>query len=97
MKRISLFPLIAACLCCCDPADHTAENPGDIEDPEDPVVVDPTGEADPATFDDYQRVPLSSKITGVQPMTGIVLWNTSSYKKNDAIAHRIKGTPGITG
>ena len=79
MKRICLFPLIAVCLCCCDPSDHPFEGAGEIEDPEDPAVVDP------ATFDDYQRVALTSKVTGVQPMTGIVLWNTSSYNDTDNI------------
>lgn len=82
MKHIYLFPLVAALLCCCDPAENSSEEPGEAEEP---VVVDPTGEADPSTFEDYQRVPLSSKVTDVQPMTGIVLWNTSSYKNTDKI------------
>ena len=82
MKRICLFPLIAACLCCCDPADQPSEDPGDAEEP---VVVDPVGEADPSTFDDYQRVALTSKVTGVQPMTGIVLWNDNSHLNTDNI------------
>lgn len=30
-----------------------------------------------SAFPDYERVALQSEITGVQPMTGIVVWNTS--------------------
>lgn len=31
---------------------------------------------------DFSRVPLQSEITGVQPMTGLVLWNTNSHAKS---------------
>lgn len=32
-------------------------------------------------FTDYTRIPLESEITGVQPMCGLVVWNTSSATK----------------
>lgn len=36
-------------------------------------------------FPDYTRVDLQSEITGVQPMTGLVVWNTSSANKQDYV------------
>lgn len=36
-------------------------------------------------YADYQRVALQSEITGVQPMTGIVVWNTSGYRVQEAV------------
>ena len=39
----------------------------------------------PPEFPGYSRVALSSRITGVQPMTGIVLWTTNNLKDTDAI------------
>lgn len=36
-------------------------------------------------FADYERVALQSEITSVQPMTGIVVWNTSGYNRNEYI------------
>ena len=32
-------------------------------------------------FPDYERIPLQSEVSGVQPMTGIVVWNTSGVAK----------------
>ena len=32
-------------------------------------------------YDSYTTVPLSSKVTKVQPMTGIVTWADNGYKK----------------
>ena len=77
MKHI--FPLLAllALLFGCDPANQ----PENIPSGED----EHAGEADPSAFADYSRVAVSSQITGVQPMTGIVLWNTSSARKTDAV------------
>ena len=43
------------------------------------------GEVDPSAFADYERVGLSSKITEVQPMTGIVLWTSNSRNRTDNI------------
>ena len=70
MKRF--LPIIVLALCCC-----TQNVP-----PEN--VTDPENE-DPSIPDGYERVALSSSIDGVQPMTGIVLWTTSSYNKTDNI------------
>lgn len=36
-------------------------------------------------YSDYQRVALHSQITGVQPMTGIVVWNTSGNRNKDYV------------
>ena len=33
----------------------------------------------PEQYADFERVPLSSKIENVQPMTGIVLWTTKTH------------------
>lgn len=36
-------------------------------------------------FHDYERKELKSEITGVQPMTGIVVWNTSSSNRQEYV------------
>ncbi|MBO7300682.1 MAG: DUF4832 domain-containing protein [Tidjanibacter sp.] len=36
-------------------------------------------------YQDYERVELQSKITSVQPMTGIVVWNTSGSNRQEYI------------
>ena len=36
-------------------------------------------------YGDYQRVALESEITGVQPMTGIVVWSTSGNRSKDYV------------
>lgn len=36
-------------------------------------------------FHDYERKELHSEITGVQPMTGIVVWNTSSSNRQEYV------------
>ena len=36
-------------------------------------------------FPDYTRVELHSEITGVQPMTGLVVWNTSSATQQEYV------------
>lgn len=38
-----------------------------------------------AADDDFRPVPLQGRVTGVQPMTGIVLWTTSEHNRTDAI------------
>ena len=45
----------------------------------------PAPEPGPAPAEYGTRVPLQSAITHVQPMTGIVLWNTSSSVKKDYV------------
>lgn len=39
----------------------------------------------PDEYRDYERVSLNSRISGVQPMTGIVLWTTGGKKNTDCI------------
>ena len=46
---------------------------------------DPTPEPGPEQAEYGTRVPLQSAITHVQPMTGIVLWNTSSHNTKDYV------------
>ena len=48
-------------------------NNGDSGTPSSPTIPNKPEDAG-------DRVPLSASITGVQPMTGIVLWNTSSAR-----------------
>ena len=43
------------------------------------------GEKPEASYADFERVPLKSEIQNVQPMTGIVLWNTHSKVNTDNI------------
>ena len=44
------------------------------------------GGTDPDPYENYEiHVPLESQITHVQPMTGIVLWNTSGSVKKDYV------------
>ena len=82
MKRIFIFSF-AVLLCGCVPAGRPFEDPGDIDPP---IVTDPSGEeADPSTFVDYARVGLTSRVTGVQPMTGIVLWTDNNKNRTDNI------------
>ena len=70
MKRIFLLLALVSCAC-----GTKQEVPGPV-DPVDPV--------DP--IENYEiHVPLKSQITHVQPMTGIVLWNTSSAVKKEYV------------
>lgn len=44
-------------------------------------------EKDPPIVDEvYEKIPLKSEITSVQPMTGIVLWTTHTNRSTDAIS-----------
>ena len=54
------------------------DTPGTPDDSEIPAQQEPLNPNKPDDAGD--RVPLSASLTGVQPMTGIVLWNTSSSK-----------------
>ena len=74
MKRFFLTLSLIAVLSGCIPAGRPTPEPDDVPEP-----------VDLSELEDYTRVNLSSKITGVQPMTGIVLWNTSSSNKTDAV------------
>ncbi len=46
----------------------------------------PTYAAEPPSGGSFRPVPLQSRITGVQPMTGIVMWEDSQNSHTDAIA-----------
>ena len=48
-------------------------------------LVTDTGRAHAQESDRFQPIPLRSRITRVQPMTGIVLWATSEHNKTSAI------------
>ena len=69
MKRILLLLALALCACSC----------GNKPDP------DPDPETGPSPTEYGTRVPLQSAITHVQPMTGIVLWNTSGSNKKEYV------------
>jgi len=43
---------------------------------------DPRGETDEFYLDGYQTVPLQSKITSLQPMTGVVFWPEQAARKD---------------
>lgn len=50
------------------------------QNPDPPVTPDPEPPVTDKPADAGERVPLSASLTGVQPMTGIVLWTTSGSK-----------------
>src|SRR5579871_3241368 len=39
----------------------------------------------PVSADDFRPVPLHGRITGVQPMTGLVMWESSENCRGDAV------------
>ena len=48
---------------------------------------DPDDDSDvPAAYAKYSRVPLSSAVTGVQPMTGIVMWSGNGITHGDCFS-----------
>ena len=72
-KILSILVVLALASCACG----TKSNPNPVPGPQ------PKPEPDPAPQPSAEygvRVPLESSITHVQPMTGIVLWNTSSAR-----------------
>lgn len=69
MNRFLLFLLIPAIASC--------TVPGQEHDP-----WDDGGGRYSEEYDSYTTVPLSAKVTSVQPMTGIVPWADSKYKKD---------------
>ncbi len=69
---------IASCGCQGDKVPGSTDTPGNPDDPETPAQQEPVNPNKPDDAGD--RVPLSASLTGVQPMTGIVLWNTSGSK-----------------
>ena len=74
MKRLFLLALIlGSCACGEKPGPDPVPGPG------------PEPEPDPIPEETTVRVPFQSAITHVQPMTGIVLWNTSSAVKKEYV------------
>ena len=73
MKRFFLLLALAIGSCACE--EKPAPTPMPIPEP------DP----DPTPVEEAVRVPFQSEITHVQPMTGIVLWNTSGSVKKDYV------------
>ena len=63
MKKILFIAALLAAFACTPT--QNGENNNETEQPE-------------ASYADFERVPLKSEIKNVQPMTGIVLWNTHS-------------------
>ena len=70
MKKILFIAALFAAFACTPT--QNGENNNETEQPE-------------ASYADFERVPLKSEIKNVQPMTGIVLWNTHSKVNTDNI------------
>ena len=70
MKKILYIAAFFAAFACTPT--QNGENNNETEQPE-------------ASYTDFERVPLKSEIKNVQPMTGIVLWNTHSKVNTDNI------------
>ena len=99
-KFLFIFCASSLTLCSCGCQEGPSPDPRAPEETQDQADT-PGGTEDPGNTDDSGgqdqqpvpdkpadagiRVPLQSAITGVQPMTGIVLWNTSSSNKKDYV------------
>ena len=70
MKKFLFLAALFAAFACTPT--QNGENNNETEQPE-------------ASYADFERVPLKSEIKNVQPMTGIVLWNTHSKVNTDNI------------
>ena len=73
MKRIFLLLALVMGSCACE------------EKPTPDPIPNPEPEPDPTPVEEAVRVPFQSSITHVQPMTGIVLWNTSGSVKKEYV------------
>ena len=73
MKRLFLLLALVMGSCACE------------EKPTPLPIPTPEPEPDPTPVEEAVRVPFQSAITHVQPMTGIVLWNTSGSVKKDYV------------
>ena len=73
MKRIFLLLALVMGSCACE------------EKPTPLPIPTPEPEPDPTPVEEAVRVPFQSSITHVQPMTGIVLWNTSGSVKKEYV------------
>ena len=71
MKRLFLLMALILGSCACE------------EKPTPTPIPEP--EPEPTPVEEAVRVPFQSEITHVQPMTGIVLWNTSGSVKKDYV------------
>ena len=71
MKRLFLLLALILGSCACE------------EKPTPTPIPEP--EPEPTPVEEAVRVPFQSEITHVQPMTGIVLWNTSGSVKKDYV------------
>lgn len=83
MKRLLAIICVAllvygSCGCQGGPVPQPQDNEENSETPENPNTPEPPVTEKPD--DAGERVPLSASLTGVQPMTGIVLWTTSGSK-----------------
>lgn len=83
MKRLLTIICVAllvfgSCGCQGGPVPQHQDNEENSETPENPNTPEPPVTEKPD--DAGERVPLSASLTGVQPMTGIVLWTTSGSK-----------------
>ena len=59
--------------------------PAPVPDPGTDPGTNPDPDPGPAPTEYGVRIPLHASITHVQPMTGIVLWNTSSHNKQSYV------------
>lgn len=73
MKRLFLLLALIMGSCACE------------EKPTPTPIPIPEPEPEPTPVEEAVRVPFQSEITHVQPMTGIVLWNTSGSVKKDYV------------
>lgn len=73
MKRLFLLMALILGSCACE--EKPTLTPTPIPEPE----------PEPTPVEEAVRVPFQSEITHVQPMTGIVLWNTSGSVKKDYV------------
>ena len=73
MKRLFLLMALILGSCACE--EKPTPTPTPIPEPE----------PEPTPVEEAVRVPFQSEITHVQPMTGIVLWNTSGSVKKDYV------------
>ncbi len=73
MKRLFLLMALILGSCACE--EKPTPTPTPIPEPE----------PEPTPVEEAVRVPFQAEITHVQPMTGIVLWNTSGSVKKDYV------------
>lgn len=84
MPRPFLLPFLLLSLAACD---SDVNDPVLAPDPADPATESgqPAWEPTEDELAEYGRIPLTAKLTHVQPMSGIVIWNESSNRKKDYV------------